>query len=89
MQALTESGDASALEAVDLFVYRAARELGAMASTLQGLDTLVSVPALESTLRLSAGKSEKPRNGWALRSMRIEIGAVTRLLAVPNPKLTF
>lgn len=41
MQALTESGDASALEAVDLFVYRAARELGAMASTLQGLDTLV------------------------------------------------
>jgi acetate kinase len=41
MQALIESGDASAQEAVDLFVYRAARELGAMASTLQGLDTLV------------------------------------------------
>jgi acetate kinase len=40
MQALTESRDASAQEAVDLFVYRAARELGAMAS-LQGLDTLV------------------------------------------------
>jgi len=41
MQALTESRDASAQEAVDLFVYRTARELGAMASTLQGLDTLV------------------------------------------------
>jgi acetate kinase len=41
MQALTASKDASAREAVDLFVYRAALELGAMATALQGLDTLV------------------------------------------------
>ena len=41
MQVLTESEDASAREAVDLFVYRGALELGAMACALQGLDTLV------------------------------------------------
>ena len=41
MQMLTQSTDASAQEAVDLFVYRIARELGAMAATLHGLDTLV------------------------------------------------
>lgn len=41
MHTLTESRDTAAQEAVDLFVYRIACQLGAMAATLQGLDTLV------------------------------------------------
>jgi acetate kinase len=41
MQALIESDEPSAKEAVDLFVYRAGREIGSMAAALSGLDTLV------------------------------------------------
>jgi acetate kinase len=39
--AARSEGDAAAREAVDLFVYRIARELGSMAAALGGLDALV------------------------------------------------
>ena len=41
MQVLLASSDARALEAIDLFVYRAAVEIGAMAAAMGGLDALV------------------------------------------------
>ena len=41
MRTLQESSDPRAAEAIDLFVFRAAREIGALAATLQGLDGLV------------------------------------------------
>lgn len=41
MQRLLESESAEAREAVDLFVYRAGREIGSLAAALGGLDTLV------------------------------------------------
>jgi acetate kinase len=41
MRALVASSDADAAAAVDLFVYRLARELGSMAAALGGLDALV------------------------------------------------
>lgn len=41
MRELLASGDARAAEAVDLFVYRAGRELGSLAAALGGLDALV------------------------------------------------
>jgi acetate kinase len=41
MQTLAESDDARAVEAVDLFVYQAGRQIGSLAAALEGLDTLV------------------------------------------------
>ncbi|MCV0425586.1 MAG: acetate/propionate family kinase [Roseibium sp.] len=41
MRALTESPDPRAAEAIDYFVFRIRRELGAMAAVLGGLDTVV------------------------------------------------
>ncbi|HLY56304.1 MAG TPA: acetate/propionate family kinase [Stellaceae bacterium] len=41
MRTLLESGDASAREAIDLFVYRIGREIGSLAAALGGLDALV------------------------------------------------
>jgi acetate kinase len=41
MQTLLSSEDPAAREAVDLFVYRAGREIGSLAAALGGLDTLV------------------------------------------------
>ena len=41
MQTLLDSNDPGAREAVDLFVYRAGREIGSMAAATGGLDTLV------------------------------------------------
>ncbi len=41
MRVLLDSGDARAQEAIDLFVYRAAREAGSLVSALGGLDALV------------------------------------------------
>jgi acetate kinase len=41
MRTLLASGEPHAREAVDLFVFRAAREIGAMAASLEGLDCLV------------------------------------------------
>ena len=41
MRALLESGEPAAREAVEYFVYRAARELGSLAAALGGLDGLV------------------------------------------------
>jgi acetate kinase len=41
MRTLLASGDSRAHEAIDLFVFRAAREIGALAASLGGLDGLV------------------------------------------------
>ncbi|TRC99670.1 acetate/propionate family kinase [Mesorhizobium sp. WSM4303] len=41
MRTLIASDDPAAAEAVDLFVYRIGREIGSLASAMQGLDTLV------------------------------------------------
>ncbi len=41
MRTLLDSNDINAKEAVDLFVYRAAREVGSLASAIGGLDVLV------------------------------------------------
>lgn len=41
MRTLLASDDSAAREAVDLFVYRAGREIGSLAAALGGLDTLV------------------------------------------------
>ncbi|ASP35966.1 acetate/propionate family kinase [Labrenzia sp. VG12] len=41
MRTLTESDDPKAAEAIDYFVFRIRRELGAMAAVLGGLDTIV------------------------------------------------
>ena len=41
MQTLLESEDSRAKEAIDFFVFRVAREIGALISTLEGLDGLV------------------------------------------------
>jgi acetate kinase len=41
MRVLLESDDARAKAAVDLFVYRCARELGSLAAALEGLDAVV------------------------------------------------
>jgi len=41
MLTLLETDDPSASEAIDLFVYRAAREIGSLAAAIGGLDTLV------------------------------------------------
>ena len=41
MRELLERSDPAAAEAIDLFVYRAARELGSLAASLGGLDALV------------------------------------------------
>jgi acetate kinase len=41
MRTLLASGDPHALEAIELFVYRAGREIGSLAAALGGLDALV------------------------------------------------
>jgi acetate kinase len=41
MRTLLASSDPRAAEAVDLFVYRAAREIGSLAAALEGLDAIV------------------------------------------------
>ncbi|TIP31424.1 MAG: acetate kinase, partial [Mesorhizobium sp.] len=41
MQTLLASQDPAAMRAVDLFVYRAGREIGSLAAAIGGLDTLV------------------------------------------------
>jgi acetate kinase len=41
MRSLLASGDPPAHEAVDLFIFRAAREIGALTASLGGLDGLV------------------------------------------------
>lgn len=41
MRELTDSSDPAAAEAIDYFVFRIRRELGAMAAVLRGLDTIV------------------------------------------------
>src|SRR5262249_61181094 len=58
MRELLGSSDPRAAEAVDLFVYRIARELGSMAAALGGLDALVSTAGIGESAR-------SPRAGGA------------------------
>lgn len=66
MQTLIGSGNPSATEAVDLFIYRIGREIGSLAAALGGLDTLV----------FTAGIGENAP------SIRERIGAAARWLGV-------
>ena len=58
MRALLASDDPGACEAIDLFVYRIARELGSLAGALGGLDALVFTGGIgenAAPIRLSVG----------------------------------
>ena len=62
MVTLLEADSSSAAEAVDLFVYRAGREIGSLAAAIGGLDTLVftagigeNSPAIREQICASAG----------------------------------
>ena len=70
MQALIESDEPSAKEAVDLFVYRAGREIGSMAAALSGLDTLVFCAGIGENSPLI-----RQRIGEAARWLGVEIDA--------------
>ncbi|MBB3146857.1 acetate kinase [Phyllobacterium trifolii] len=70
MQALIDSDEPSAKEAVDLFVYRAGREIGSMAAALSGLDTLVFCAGIGENSPLI-----RQRIGEAARWLGVEIDA--------------
>ncbi|WP_457300145.1 acetate/propionate family kinase [Phyllobacterium sp. P5_D12] len=70
MQSLIESDEPSAKEAVDLFVYRAGREIGSMAAALSGLDTLVFCAGIGENSPLI-----RQRIGEAARWLGVEIDA--------------
>lgn len=63
MQVLEESGEPEAREAIDLYCYRAAGEIGALAAALEGLDAIVFTAGIgenSSTVR----KEICRRLGW-------------------------
>jgi acetate kinase len=73
MQTLLESDDPAAAAAVDLFVYRAGREIGSLAAAIGGLDTLVftagigeNAPVIRERICQAAGwlgvKLDRDRN---------------------------
>jgi acetate kinase len=51
MRSLHESDTPAAAEAIESFVWRAAREIGALAASLGGVDGWCSPPALARTIR--------------------------------------
>jgi acetate kinase len=62
MRTLLESDDPRAAEAVELFVYRAAREIGSMAAALGGIDALVFTGGIgENAPKIRAGICEASR----------------------------
>ena len=63
MQTLLDSNDPGAREAVDLFVYRAGREIGSMAAATGGLDTLVFTAGIGENSRSSANVSARLLRG--------------------------
>src|SRR6516162_1148845 len=77
MRTLLASDDPHACEAVELFVFRAAREIGALTASLGGLDGLVftagSRRASASTRRRYGRASVHVVLGWALSSTRAPI----------------
>ena len=61
MRELLDSGNHRASFAVDLFVYRIARELGSLAAALGGLDALVFTGGIgETPLRYAPGSAGTP-----------------------------
>lgn len=66
MRQLEAAGTPEAMQAIEYFVSRTRRELGAMAAILAGLDALVSVAASAKTPRTSARAFAPALNGSAL-----------------------
>ena len=67
MRQLLQSTEPSARLAVDYFVYRAAKEIGALAAALGGSTDWSLPPALAKTRRRSGAASARRRHGWASR----------------------
>lgn len=94
MQALLDSKEPAAAEAVDLFVYRAGREIGSIAAALGGLDTLVftagigeNAATIRDRIRAAAGwlgvtvDPERNRHGETLISTA---GSPVEVLVIPT-----
>jgi acetate kinase len=69
MRDLTSSEEPDARLAVDYFVYRAVKEIGALAAVLGGIDGLIFTAGIGRTPPRSAGGSAKDQPGWVLNSM--------------------
>lgn len=65
MRTLLASDDPRAKEAIELFVYRIAREVGALTSSLGGLDGLVFTAGIGEHVPEIARKSARVWIGWA------------------------
>lgn len=94
MKDLQASGDPAAGEAIDLFVYRAGREIGSIAAALGGLDTLVftagigeNSPDIRERMGAAAGwlgvtiDAERNRRGETLISVG---GSAVEVLVIPT-----
>lgn len=94
MQVLLDSNDPAAAGAIDLFVYRAGREIGSIAAALGGLDTLVftagigeNSPEIRERICAAAGwlgarmDRERNRHGETLVSAD---GSAVEVLVIPT-----
>ncbi len=63
MRDLLDKPEPGARLAVDYFVYRAAKEIGALAAVLGGVDALVFTAGIGETRPRSADGSARPRRG--------------------------
>lgn len=94
MRALEASDDPAAADAIDLFVYRAGREIGSIAAALGGLDTLVftagigeNSPVIRQRISAAAGwlgvaiDAERNRRGETLISTD---GSAVEVLVIPT-----
>ena len=70
MRDLLGSSEPAARLAVDYFVYRAAKEIGALAAVLGGIEGWCSPPASARTPPRSAGGSARRARGWGSNSTR-------------------
>ena len=70
MRDLLGSPEPGARLAVDYFVYQAAKQIGALAAVLQGLDGLVFTAGIGENSPRSGAASARPAPGWASRSTR-------------------
>ena len=69
MRDLLGRAEPEARLAVDYFVYRAAKEIGALAAVLGGVDALVFTAGIGENSPRSASGSAKRRHGWASNSI--------------------
>ena len=74
MRDLLASSEPGARLAVDYFVYRAAKEIGALAAVLAGIDGLVFTAGIGENSAEIRGESARPRHGsassWTARRTR-------------------